>query len=123
MAARIDEKHRRRLRQERKELTDMLEALQGQLRSLVDEGREVAESDFSEEGGDPDVGVVERDRVRARIADTEERLRQLDQADQRIEAGTYGTCRVCGAEIPEERLEALPATTLCVACKAAGHTP
>lgn len=122
MAARIDEKHRRRLRQERKELTDMLDALQGQLRSLVDEGREVAESDFSEEGGDPDGGVVERDRVRARIADTEEHLRQVDRAEQAIEDGTYGICRVCGNEVPEERLEALPWTTLCVQCKAAGHT-
>lgn len=122
MAARTDEKHRRRLRHERKELTGILEALQGQLRSLVDEGREVAESDFSEEGGDPDGGVVERDRVRARIADTEEHLRQVDRAEQAIEDGTYGTCRVCGAQIPEERLEALPWTTLCVQCKAAGHT-
>jgi len=122
MAARTDEKHRRRLRKERGELEGILEALQGQLRSLVDEGREVAESDFSEEGGDPDGGVVERDRVRARIADTEEHLRQVDRAEQAIEDGTYGTCRVCGTEIPEERLEALPWTTLCVQCKAAGHS-
>jgi RNA polymerase-binding transcription factor DksA len=121
MAARTDEKHRRRLRQERKDLEATLAALQGQLRSLVDEGREVAETDFSEEGGDPDGGVVERDRVRARIADTEEHLRQVDRAQQAIEEGTYGTCRVCGTEVPEERLEALPWTTLCVQCKAAGH--
>ena len=121
MAARTDEKHRRRLRQERKDLNDILEALQGQLRSLVDEGREVAETDFSEEGGDPDGGVVERDRVRARIADTQEHLRQVDQAEQAIEDGTYGTCRVCGTQVPEERLDALPWTTLCVQCKAAGH--
>lgn len=122
MSARTDDKYRRRLRQERKELTATLEALQDQLRSLVDEGREVAESDFSEEGGDPDGGVVERDRVRARVADTEEHLRQVDQAEQSIEDGTYGTCHVCGAKVPEERLEALPWTTLCVQCKAAGHT-
>ncbi|MCO8128694.1 TraR/DksA C4-type zinc finger protein [Acidimicrobiia bacterium EGI L10123] len=122
MAARTDEKHRRRLRKERGELEGILEALQGQLRSLVDEGREVAESDFSEEGGDPDGGVVERDRVRARIADTEEHLRQVDRAEQAIEDGTYGTCRVCGTQVPEERLEALPWTTLCVQCKAAGHS-
>ena len=123
MAARTDEKHRRRLQDERKDLEAMLQALEGQLRSLVDEGREVAESDFSEEGGDPDGGVVERDRVRARIADTEEHLRQVDRAEQAIEEGTYGTCRVCGTQVPEERLEALPWTTLCVQCKAAGHTP
>lgn len=121
MAARTDEKHRRRLQQERKDLEGTLQALEGQLRSLVDEGREVAESDFSEEGGDPDGGVVERDRVRARIADTQEHLRQVDRAEAAIEEGTYGTCRVCEGEVPEERLEALPWTTLCVQCKAAGH--
>lgn len=122
MAARLDEKHRRRLQEERKELEATLAALEGQLRSLVDEGREVAESDFSEEGGDPDGGVVERDRVRARIADTQEHLRQVDVAEQAVEEGTYGTCRVCGNEVPEERLDALPWTSLCVQCKAAGHT-
>lgn len=122
MAARTDEKHRRRLQQERKDLEATLHALEGQLRSLVDEGREVAETDFSEEGGDPDGGVVERDRVRARIADTQEHLRQVDHAEAAIEEGTYGTCRVCETQMPEERLEALPWTTLCVQCKAAGHS-
>ena len=31
-----------------------------------------------------------------------------------IEDGSYGTCVVCGKEIPEERLEAIPYATLCV---------
>lgn len=122
MAARTaTQKHRRRLQLERTDLESTLKALQGQLRSLVDEGREVAESDFSEEGGDPDGGVVERDRVRARIADTEEHLRQVERAEASVEDGTYGTCHVCGGTVPEERLEALPWTNLCVQCKAAGH--
>jgi DnaK suppressor protein len=110
-----------RLARERNDLEATLRALRGQLQSLVDEGPESGETDFSEEGGDPDVNTVELDRVRARIADTEERLRQLDRAEAAVQAGTYGTCRVCGADIPEERLEALPATDLCVSCKAAGH--
>lgn len=122
MAARTDEKHRRRLEQERRDLEGSLKSLQTQLRNLVDEGREVAESDFSEEGGDPDGGNVERDRVRTRIADVEEHLRQIERAREAVEAGTYGTCRVCGTDVPDERLEALPWTTLCVQCKAAGHT-
>ena len=123
MAARTSaQKHRRRLQHERADLESTLKALQGQLLSLVDEGREVAESDFSEEGGDPDGGVVERDRVRARIADTEEHLRQVAKAEIAIDEGTYGTCHICGNQVPEERLEALPWTTLCVQCKAAGHS-
>jgi DnaK suppressor protein len=112
-----------RLARERGDLESTQRALQDQLTALVDEGRETAESDFSEEGGDPDGGVVERDRVRTRLADTEERLRQLDRAETALQEGTYGTCRICGDQIPEERLEALPTTTLCVSCKAAGHAP
>lgn len=41
-------------------------------------------------------------------------LRQIDAALRRIDAGTYGTCRVCGREIGEERLEAVPWTDLCI---------
>ncbi len=34
----------------------------------------------------------------------------------RIEAGTYGACSRCGAEIGRVRLAALPSATTCVAC-------
>ena len=44
----------------------------------------------------------------------EEILREIDDALARIEAGTYGTCVACGAEIPRERLEAVPYATLCI---------
>jgi RNA polymerase-binding transcription factor DksA len=112
-----------RLAHERNDLEEQLVALRQQQQSLVDEARETAESDFSEEGGDPDGTVVERDRMRARIADVEERIRQLDRAEVAMREGTYGVCRVCGQQIPEERLDALPTTTLCVSCKVAGHAP
>jgi RNA polymerase-binding transcription factor DksA len=46
--------------------------------------------------------------------DARARLREVDEALARIESGQYGTCRVCGAEIPLERLEVVPWTTLCV---------
>jgi DnaK suppressor protein len=41
-------------------------------------------------------------------------LREVDDALARIEAGTYGTCAVCGKEIPADRLEAVPWTKLCI---------
>lgn len=44
-------------------------------------------------------------------------VHEIDRALERIEAGTYGTCERCGAEIPEERLEAVPYATLCVGCR------
>jgi DnaK suppressor protein len=44
-------------------------------------------------------------------------LAAIDTALARIEAGTYGTCVNCGAQIPPERLEAMPWSTLCIDCK------
>ena len=47
--------------------------------------------------------------------DAQEQLREVDDgARPGIDDGTYGTCRVCGKEIPVERLEAVPWTTLCI---------
>jgi DnaK suppressor protein len=39
---------------------------------------------------------------------------EIDEALQRLDAGSYGTCAVCGAAIPEERLDAVPYATLCL---------
>lgn len=46
----------------------------------------------------------------------EQRLREVEQAQARVDAGTYGYCTVCGGGIPLERLRALPATARCVTC-------
>jgi DnaK suppressor protein len=44
-------------------------------------------------------------------------LDQLDEALHRIEAGTYGLCIACGAEIPADRLHAAPEVSRCIACQ------
>ena len=44
-------------------------------------------------------------------------LTEIDAALERIQAGTYGTCRTCGQPIAEERLEAIPYATQCIDCK------
>ena len=44
-------------------------------------------------------------------------LWELDAALQRIDDGTFGTCERCEEEILEARMQAAPATTLCVDCK------
>jgi len=46
--------------------------------------------------------------------DAREQLRQVESALARIESGEYGTCAVCGKQIPVERLEAMPSATLCI---------
>jgi RNA polymerase-binding protein DksA len=49
--------------------------------------------------------------------DAEELLAAIDGALRRLDAGTYGICERCGAEIGVERLRAMPYATLCIDCK------
>ncbi|MFF9277390.1 TraR/DksA C4-type zinc finger protein [Streptomyces griseosporeus] len=44
-------------------------------------------------------------------------LKEIEAAFARIEDGTYGTCLSCAKPIPAERLEILPYTRHCVACR------
>jgi DnaK suppressor protein len=45
------------------------------------------------------------------------RLDQIRQALERLEAGTYGRCTSCGRPINLERLEILPSAELCISCQ------
>ena len=47
----------------------------------------------------------------------EDRLAMIDDALDAINKGAYGVCEVCGREISDDRLEAIPFTTLCQDCK------
>jgi RNA polymerase-binding transcription factor len=44
-------------------------------------------------------------------------LAAIDEALNRIEEGTFGTCARCGKPIAEARLEAMPYATKCIDCK------
>jgi RNA polymerase-binding protein DksA len=48
-------------------------------------------------------------------------LGKIEAALQRIDDGTYGTCSVCGREIPEDRLQAVPYAALCLDDARAGE--
>lgn len=44
-------------------------------------------------------------------------LQQIERSLGAIDMGEYGKCRICGKEISEERLMAVPTTRTCVTCK------
>lgn len=79
---------------------------------------EVANLGFGKRIGDATAYAVERmtDAYRARTIYTT--VSEIDQAMERIDAGTYGRCVACGITIPDERLEAVPWAALCVPCSA-----
>lgn len=55
--------------------------------------------------------VAAHDQMQSQLAEVERALAKLDE-------GSYGTCDVCGGEIPTGRLEVHPWAVRCVACAA-----
>lgn len=83
------------------------------LERLFDEGTEGA-------GRDPaDVGSTnfERDQEMSLVQNARDMLDQAQNALRRLDAGTYGSCEVCGEPIGKDRLIAFPRATLCMTCK------
>ncbi len=52
----------------------------------------------------------------------EQLLTQIEDALQRFEQGTYGTCERCRVDIDPARLKALPYVTLCLRCQQRLHS-
>lgn len=71
-----------------------------------------------EGGSEGDLTRFERDRIRARIAEEKAFLEVIDAAEERSHERSWRLCTSCGNPIGDARLEALPATQLCVTCKA-----
>ena len=71
-----------------------------------------------EGGSEGDLTRFERDRIRARIAEETAYLEVIDAALERTQGRSWRKCASCGEPIGDARLEALPATELCVTCKA-----
>ncbi len=74
--------------------------------------KEPVEKDFAEQ-----VTQRENDEVLNSIDDeAQQTVRLIDAALLRIDQGNYGTCSICGEEIPANRLSALPYATTCISC-------
>jgi RNA polymerase-binding transcription factor DksA len=57
--------------------------------------------------------AAERAGELAALGQVRSDLDDVDRALARLDAGTYGTCEVCGAALPDEELAARPAARLC----------
>jgi RNA polymerase-binding transcription factor DksA len=105
---------RARLVVERAEALERLEAMRRELASMVEAADTATDDEHDPEG----VTAFERAQTRSLIDATERRLTELDHVEARLAAGTYERCERCGGPIGAERLEARPATTLCLECAA-----
>lgn len=82
--------------------------------SLTEETGELLSGSQDNHMADTATETYERELDEGLEEDAREQLRQVESALQRIESGEYGRCEICGKEIPVERLEAVPSTTLCI---------
>lgn len=46
-----------------------------------------------------------------------QQVKKVEEALQRLEQGTYGTCKSCGEEIDEKRLAVMPFALMCIDCQ------
>ncbi|MGZ4111850.1 MAG: TraR/DksA C4-type zinc finger protein [Tumebacillaceae bacterium] len=86
-------------------MNDSLETTTGELSHYDNHPADLG-SEVFERG--KDLALRDRDSLR---------LNAIDEALERLEDGTYGTCQHCNGGIPYERLEANPAAKFCVSCQ------
>jgi DnaK suppressor protein len=82
--------------------------------SLTEETGELLSGSNDNHLADTATETYERELDEGLEEDAREQLHQVVKALARIDSGEYGRCEVCGKEIPVERLEAVPWTTLCI---------
>ncbi|MGQ0617870.1 MAG: TraR/DksA family transcriptional regulator [Acidimicrobiia bacterium] len=111
--------HKANLVTMREEVTARLARARAEIDELTLTADDVGAGD-DEGGAENDGTLVERDRLRSMIAEDSELLRQVEDAVERSAGRDWSTCTKCGGPIGAPRLEALPTTTVCVGCKAAG---
>jgi DnaK suppressor protein len=93
-------------------LTARLAELTHRAEDIEDDLRHPLEADSAEQAID-----LADDEALAGIDDViRHEIAQIRAALARIADGSYGTCAICGEDIAEGRLNALPAATRCVGC-------
>jgi DnaK suppressor protein len=116
------------------------------LQALIDERREVLQREIHADAarsrdepytqlagqvgdsGDTASADVISDIGNAELSRDLGELRALEEARERIDRGSYGTCTDCGGDMEYERLRAQPAAMRCLDCQRTherthGHAP
>ncbi|WP_201540061.1 TraR/DksA family transcriptional regulator [Psychrobacter sp. 1044] len=72
------------------------------------------QDDLNEHWEDQAISYRQNDMRTNLMVEARQSLIYVENALSRIENGTYGKCEVCGEQIEEQRLQALPYATLCM---------
>jgi len=103
-----------RLAAERAATAERVAALAAQVDALAEQQALTTHDDEHDPEG-VTIGF-ERAQILGLLAGARDEIAALVRAASRLAAGTYGRCLNCGCEIPDTRLEALPAAETCLDC-------
>ena len=100
------------LREEQAELLGRIEHFDADMALMFEASRDSNADDEHDPEGQ--TIAYERSQLSAMTGSAREQLREIEAALERVEAGTYGVCEVCGEPIAPGRLEARPTARTCV---------
>lgn len=104
------EKFRKLLLEERDRLVSSISNAEQTSRSEADRDPGLEMSDYAEVGTDN----FNLETMLSIASSDSERLREVMDALQRVDNGTYGICEGSGKPIPIKRLEAIPSARYCI---------
>jgi len=99
---------------ERQRVQDAIEYLHAEHPGSLQEETEEISGTADNHLGETATATLDREIDYSLEENSGEVLAAIDRALKRLDDGSYGTCVNCGKEIPEERLEAIPWTELCI---------
>jgi RNA polymerase-binding protein DksA len=109
------------LEEERQRVVDAISYLHEETPgSLADETEEITGAGDNHLG-ETATATLDREIDYSLEENSEQVLKSIDGALQRIANGTFGICETCGQPISEERLEAIPYATQCIDCRRKGE--
>ena len=91
----------------------VFEIAEHDLQGLMRDAGEGAGDDQADAGA----SIFGREYEMSLVANSRDKLDQVEHALERLANGTYGVCESCGNPIGKLRLQAAPRATLCMACK------
>ena len=99
----------------RKILLKERERIIGDVRQMDESSKEMG-TDGIQDIGDEAATIYNKQILLTLNENERMRLRELDEALDRIESGTYGICEECGEPVGLKRLEVRPVAKYCVPC-------
>ena len=109
------------LEEERQRVLDAINYLHEETPgSLEDETEEIV-GNSDNHLGDTASATLDREIDYSLEENSEQVLRAIEGALERIAEGTFGICQTCREPISEERLEAIPYATQCIDCRRKGE--